>query len=57
MLAACQSVKKEEKPQSQPDQNVVGSGSDLGNADNVSSDLSDEQLNGLDQGLDDIQNI
>ena len=57
LFTACQPVKKEEKLQVQEQQQAETVGGGLENVDSIDSDLSDEQLNGMDSGFDDIQNI
>lgn len=57
LFTACQPVKKEEKPQTQIQQETEAVSGDLGDVDNIDSDLNENQLDGLDSGFSDIENI
>ena len=64
LAAACKKVTKTEtnlptppKAETTGDATVDAVGNDLNNVDSIDKDLSDEQLNDLDSGLTDVQNI
>ncbi len=59
LFAACQPAKKEEMPQPQAETSEAGEPAvgDFGNADSIDSDLNENELDGLDSGFSDIENI